>query len=280
MTTHGVMSLQPPDNAYQSRSGGTVYRPDSPIDIDDPYAAKPSYLTGYESQASSLPSPNPREERGQFFGRSNTMNTMNFGASTSSNPTRGGYSRWAWVFLVVVIVQAAIGLAIEGYVFARFQEDLASWARNQSESKPYAATLPSYLALFIFGFLYELGLVVDALRLKNTIQIIGLCLYNVGLLIEAAVQFLQLSDVVKALDTRIAPPAGEGPALQSTFSDQVHPYIIAMPAVLGLGSVLMGLSAYYLYKEFAWSVFDRYGPSVGIRNAFRFYEVSCQCAAY
>jgi len=209
------------------------------------------------------------------------MNTMNFGASTSSNPTsRGGYSRWAWVFLVVVIVQAAIGLAIEGYVFARFQEDLASWARNQQQSKPYAATLPSYLALFIFGFLYELGLVVDALRLKNTIQIIGLCLYNVGLLIEAAVQFLQLSDVVKALDTRIVPPAGQGPALQSTFSDQVHPFIIAMPAVLGLGSVLMGLSAYYLYKEFAWSVFDRYGPSVGIRKAFRFYEVSSQYFQY
>ena len=207
------------------------------------------------------------------------MNTMNFGASTTSNPTRGagtgGYSRWAWIFLAVVVVQAAIGLAIEGYVFARFQEDLAGWARNQQQSKPYAATLPSYLALFIFGFLYELGLVVDALRLKNTIQIIGLCLYNVGLLIEAAVQFLQLSDVVKALDTRIAPPAGDGPALQAAFSDQVHPFIIAMPAVLGLGSVLMGLSAYYLYKEFAWSVFDRYGPSVGIRNAFRFYEVSC-----
>lgn len=178
------------------------------------------------------------------------------------------------MFLVIVIVQAIIGLAIEAFVFAKFQEDLASWARSQSGAKPYAATVPTYLALFIFGFVYEVGLVWDALRLKNTIQVIGLCLYNVGLLIEAAVQFLQLSDVVKYLSNQAPPSPGQGPALQGDFKSQVHPYIIAMPAVIGLGSVLMAICAFYLRKEFKIRVWERFGADKGMKYAVRSYEVS------
>ena len=52
----------------------------------------------------------------------------------------------------------------------------------------------------MFGYIYQLVLVYDALRLKNTIQVIGLCLYNVGILIYAAIQLDQIKDAVNKLD--------------------------------------------------------------------------------
>merc|ERR1711964_722170 len=57
-------------------------------------------------------------------------------------------------------------------------------------------TIPTFLTLYIFGFLYQLLLVWDALRMKNTIQVIGLVMYNVGLLIYGAVQISQIKDAV------------------------------------------------------------------------------------
>lgn len=236
-----------------------------------------TYVPKYSSSLPPSPSlsADTREPEGEYFGRSSTLG---LGQSTT-NKERGPYSRWQWIFLSVVVVQAVIGLAIESFVFAEFQVDLANWARDETASKPYAATVPTYLALFIFGFVYEVALVWDALRMKNTIQIIGLCLYNVGLLIEAAVQFLQLSDVVTYLGEQTPPTQDLGPALQVGFRGRVHPFIIAMPAVIGLGSLMMGLSTFYLYKEFAWSVFERFGADKSIKDALRYYEV-CRSGRY
>jgi hypothetical protein len=265
------MALHPPRNNRFPLSA----RADSPVDFD-PYSHKQSYSAGYSGTSSQPTSPYPREAGDRdFFVPQQRQNTLGLGASTEKT----GYSRWQWTFLIVVVVQAVLGLAIEGFVFATFQTHLAGWARQEASSKPYAATLPTYLALFIFGFVYEVGLVWDALRNKNTIQIIGLCLYNVGLLIEAAVQFLQLSDVVTYLGEQGPPQPGEGPALQHGFMGNVRPYIIAMPAVIGLGTVMMIVSTFYLYKQFSWSVFERYGGDKGIKKALRFYEVCCDSAA-
>ena len=37
------------------------------------------------------------------------------------------------------------------------------------------------------------AVVYDSLRLKNTIQVIGLCLYNVGMLIYSSIQYEQIT---------------------------------------------------------------------------------------
>ena len=71
---------------------------------------------------------------------------------------------------------------LNSYVFANFQIQLTPAA----EAIPSTKTVPTFLALYSFGFIYELVLVYDALRLKNTIQVIGLCVCNIGLLIYGA----------------------------------------------------------------------------------------------
>ncbi|KAL8690580.1 MAG: hypothetical protein Q9218_004000 [Villophora microphyllina] len=112
-------------------------------------------------------------------------------------------SPWTWAFAIVSLVQAAIVLGFEAYAFVRFQTGLQG---NYGGSSP-THTIPTFLALYIFGFVYQLILVYDALRLKNTIQVIGLCLYNVGLLIYAAVQMDQIQEAVTQLskDSLIEP---------------------------------------------------------------------------
>ena len=153
------------------------------------------------------------------------------------------------------------------FVFATFQQHLKGNATDQTASK----TIPTFLTLYIFGFVYQLILVYDALRLKNTIQIIGLCIYNVGLLIYAAVQWIQIQDAVRDLENVRDDKGGEviDPGVLST----TKPYLTAVPCVIALGTVLMSVVAWKLYDEFAWTIYKHISADLRMKRRYLTFQV-------
>lgn len=117
--------------------------------------------------------------------------------------------------------------------------------------------------MYIFGFVYELLLAYDALRLKNTIQIIGLCLYNLGLLIYAAVQMAEINDAVKNL----------GP--NTTTWSAVKPFLVAIPCVIAVGSIAMSVVARKIYDEFAWTIYKHISADLRMKRRYLAYQVHC-----
>ena len=145
------------------------------------------------------------------------------------------------------------------YVFALFQENL----RNASDSTD-EHTIPTFLTLYIFGFIYQLLLVYDALRLKNTIQIIGLCLFNNALLIYAAVQMTQINDAISVL----------GDHIDHNVWNNVKPFLIAVPCVIALGTIAMSFVARKLYDEFAWTIYKHISADLRMKRRYLTYQVS------
>jgi len=119
--------------------------------------------------------------------------------------------------------------------------------------------------LYIFGFIYQLVLVWDALRMKNTIQVIGLVMYNVGLLIYGAVQMEQIKDAVLQL-------AGEDFINPDIWSD-TKPFLVAIPCILALGTILMAACAWKLYDEFAWTIYKRISADLRMKRHYLQYQV-------
>lgn len=146
-------------------------------------------------------------------------------------------------------------------MFARFQIGLEGHARSTTQSR----TIPTYLSLFIFGFIYELALVWDALRLKNTIQVIGLCGFNVAMLIYAAVQYDQIHDAVGELLLH--------QEIDVKFWAAVHPFLVAMPCVIALGTLLMSIIAWKLYDEFAWTIYKHISADLRLKRRYLVYQV-------
>ena len=157
-------------------------------------------------------------------------------------------------------------MTTSSYIFARFQTDLI----GDPDSFKFTKSVPTYLSLFIFGFVYQLLLVYDALRLKNTIQVIGLCIYNVGLLIEAAVQYDQIKD---ALFYSGITESDRNQHIKPEFWHDVSPWVIAMPCVLALGTMFMGFVAWKLYEEFAWSIYKNISADLKLKRRFLSYQV-------
>lgn len=119
--------------------------------------------------------------------------------------------------------------------------------------------------------MYQLILVYDSLRLKNTIQVIGLCAYNGGMLIYAAIQYDQVRNAIGDLIglNYINAAGADGTGVWAL----VRPYLIAVPCVIALFSVVLSFIAWKLYDEFAWSIYKHISADLRMRKRFLTFQV-------
>jgi hypothetical protein len=97
-------------------------------------------------------------------------------------------------------------------------------------------------------------LVYDALRLKNTIQIIGICLCNVGLLIYGSLQIEQVS-------------------LDAGLYHETRPVLVAIPVIIAVGSIILGFLAWKLYDEFAWTIYKHISADLRMKRRYLTYQI-------
>lgn len=157
------------------------------------------------------------------------------------------------------------------YVFAKFQTSLIITGQDKKTEHPELQTIPTFLTLYIFAFLFQLLLVFDALRAKNTIQVIGLCMFNAALLLYAAIQLTQIQHAIGTL-SRATDTLPHG-AIQDGLWSSVKPYLIAVPCIIALGFVLMSIAAWKLYDEFAWTIYKEISADLKMKRRYLTYQV-------
>ena len=151
------------------------------------------------------------------------------------------------------------------YVFGEFELALAPGA---DAAGSVTRTIPCYLSLLIFGFLYQLLLVYDALHKKNTIQIIGICAYNVAILIYTAIQVDQIKDAVATLKE-----ANHIRQNHENLWNQVHAFLIAVPCVIALGTALLLFISWKLNEEFAWTIYKKISADLRLKRRYLVYQI-------
>ncbi|KAG5950477.1 hypothetical protein E4U53_004976 [Claviceps sorghi] len=178
-------------------------------------------------------------------------------------------TKWSAAFMGVTALQAAVCLGFEAYVFARFQMSLGPHVDDPRVQSQYK-TIPTFLTLFIFGFLYELVIVWDALRMKNTIQIIGVCIANLALLVYTAIQVDQISGAVYIL---FRSNALERDITHNLLWSKVRIFLIAIPVIIALATLLMVFMSWKLYQEFAWDILKNIGADYRMKKRFLHYQI-------
>lgn len=135
-------------------------------------------------------------------------------------------------------------------------------------------TVPMYGSLFIFGFIYELVMFYDALRLSNMIQVVGLCIYNLLLMMYAAFQPRQIRDALYRLAASLI--MGKRPILDpdSNVWHDIEPALIALISVLAVGTAVMCFLAHRLHTEFAWLVYKLINADISMKRRVFVLEVS------
>ncbi|CAM0142032.1 unnamed protein product [Umbelopsis sp. WA50703] len=91
----------------------------------------------------------------------------------------------------------------------------------------------------------QLGQAIDAVRAQNTIQIIGIVLFNLCCFIYSIFQFRQINDSIQVPPT--SPDAATSAWLETAFKK--------------------------LYQEFGWRIYKKIGADPEIRNMYRWYQI-------
>lgn len=105
----------------------------------------------------------------------------------------------------------------------------------------------------------------DALRLKNTIQIIGLGLFNAALLLYAAVQMNQIQDAVNNL-------LAKNEIDRNVWPD-TKPFLVAIPCIIAVGTLLLSFIAWKLYDEFAWTIYKHISADLRMKRRYLTFQI-------
>ncbi|KAI0321674.1 hypothetical protein OF83DRAFT_1236941 [Amylostereum chailletii] len=169
------------------------------------------------------------------------------------------------VYILVVLLETAIDLAIEGDLLVRIHDALEARHGTDLSSSDIAQTsrkMPVYLTIFCFAHVFQLVLAVDAVYARNTLQFIFLAVSNGLFLVYAIVQ----SSEVRGSFAEIGHDDGVS-GIPVNVLLTVLPIVIAVAelAYIGLG--------YKIYTEFGWKVYKFLGADRQIKKMFAHYQI-------
>ena len=93
-------------------------------------------------------------------------------------------------------------------------------------------------------------------------------MYNLALLVYAAVQMDQIHDAVNGLDS-----SGE---IDTRVWIAVKPFLIAIPCVIAVGTLAMSFVARKLYDEFAWTIYKHISADLRMKRRYLTYQVTLE----
>lgn len=179
-------------------------------------------------------------------------------------------SKYSLAYIIVTFIEAAIVITLVGIIFGRIVSDVDNFSQNLK-------TVSVYLAVFVFGCVFQVLIAWDAVRLKNTMQLIGVLIFNIALTITAAVEIRQVRDALNA-QTRISGgiPCPDSPNVlcpANSLFPSVERFLIAVAAVCFVAELVMAFLSFKLWKEFGWIIYQKIGADLRIRRLFFWYQL-------
>ncbi|KAJ9477135.1 hypothetical protein PHBOTO_000838 [Pseudozyma hubeiensis] len=282
-------SFSPPPHAVSNGAVAAAgYERVPPVNSAPPA----STLVIQEPPAPSTPSPAPaaasgaprKGTAGEARSAKHSNNRDGAASISKSNRSSGGTSwlygdsdsfirvpsRNAFLYLVVTAIEAAIVITLVTFIFVRIVTQVDNLSQNLK-------TVSVYLAVFVFGCVFQVLISWDAVRLKNTMQLIGVLIFNLALTATAAIEIRQVRDALNAQD-RVAGgfPCPDDPSRlcrANSLFPSVERYLIAVTGVCFVIEFFLIYLTFKLWKEFGWVIYQKIGADLRVRRMFFWYQL-------
>jgi len=170
-------------------------------------------------------------------------------------------TRNAWIFFTITVIECIANCALEAvlFYFVASQIDI----RQDKQAR----TIPTYLSIYILALIFQVVFTFMAIQQRNTIQIIGLVIFNACFVAYSAVQITEIPQSVREIDyTGISITA-------DWLERRLKPILIVIPCITGVAQILYMYLAYRIYQDFGWLVFKRLGADRKIHRYYFYYEI-------
>ncbi|EPQ31966.1 uncharacterized protein PFL1_00165 [Pseudozyma flocculosa PF-1] len=232
--------------------------------------ASNSILSPRPNSSTTAPASSDRD-REKDGGRSITKSYETKGSRlTGSDALIRAPSKRAGGLLLTVSIEAVVVIVLAGIVFGRITADISNQVQD-------IKTVSVYLAIFVFGMIFQVAITLDAVRLKNSIQVIGVSIFNVALAIAAGLEIMQVRDAIQAQDSfrpSIPCPFDENRLCRAerVLYPQVHRLLIGVTVVCAVFEIPILFWTAKLWTEFGWIIYQKIGADLRIRSMFMWYQ--------
>ncbi|KAK7694378.1 hypothetical protein QCA50_001564 [Cerrena zonata] len=160
------------------------------------------------------------------------------------------------LYVIVVLIETAIDLAIEADLFVRFRD----FGEQQDKSIASHAKMPVYLAIFAVAHIFQFAMALDAVYARNTLQFIALTIFNAIFLVYSVIQIGEINGLIPT-DT---------PGFSHIRIDVLTKII---PCVISVAEVAYIALGYKIYTEFGWKVYKFLGADRRIKTMYAHYQI-------
>ncbi|KAL1952201.1 hypothetical protein VTO73DRAFT_1350 [Trametes versicolor] len=163
---------------------------------------------------------------------------------------------WACrLYLLTVLVETAIDLAIEGDLILRFHE--SSLADDQDMA---TRRMPVYLSIFALAHVFQFVMALDAVWARNVLQFICLAIFNALFLLYAIIQITEIKSVT------LEPSGG-----MSNIS--INTLALIIPIVISVAEIAYIALGWRIYTEFGWKTYKFLGADRRIKTMFTHHQI-------
>ncbi|KAM6497934.1 hypothetical protein JOM56_005882 [Amanita muscaria] len=162
------------------------------------------------------------------------------------------------LYVVTVLIETAINLAIEGELLLRIKENESLHSQQGSNE---GRTMSVYLSIFALAHVFQLVMAMDAVYARNTLQFILLTVFNALFLVYAIIQISEVSSALQNIGTT---DAGRVPISVLTT---------IIPIVIAVAEVAYIALGWKIYTEFGWKVYKFLGADRQRKRMYANYQV-------
>ncbi|KAG7099476.1 hypothetical protein E1B28_001324 [Marasmius oreades] len=152
------------------------------------------------------------------------------------------------LYLLTVLIETTIDLAIEGELIVRVREGGGDEKR-----------MPVYLGIFVLAHVFQFAMAVDAVRERNTLQFISLAIFNALFLVYAIIQISEVREAVIAK--------------QGITNIPINVLTTIIPIVIAVSELAYIALGWKIYDEFGWKVYKFLGADRRIKRMYANYQI-------
>lgn len=160
------------------------------------------------------------------------------------------------LYVLTVLIETTIDLAIEGDLLIRFHEAESDHPLDLAITRK----MPVYLSIFALAHVFQLVMAIDAVYARNTLQFICLTMFNALFLVYAIIQIGEIRGTLTASEEGIS-------------HIPINVLTAIIPCVISVAEIAYIALGWKIYHEFGWKVYKFLGADRSIKKMYAKYQI-------
>ncbi|KAF9006019.1 hypothetical protein BDQ17DRAFT_1352582 [Cyathus striatus] len=169
------------------------------------------------------------------------------------------------LYVLTVLIETIIDLAIEGELLLRVQEkfkaDEAVATTDDASRIASQQRMPVYLSIFALAHVFQFVMAIDAVYARNTLQFLALTIFN-GLFLAYAI--IQIKEVRDAMSDA---------SVSGISNIPIDVLTTIIPIVISVAEIAYIALGWKIYHEFGWKVYKFLGADRRIKKMYADYQI-------